>query len=265
MPITTTQVYHFLLVSVNGPLVTVAPTDELGNTFDVQAYDFPARSHADPTPCPIQFTDVPATNPFYLFVRCLACRGIVAGYADGTFRPGASVTRGQLAKILASAAGLTNAIPSTQRTFSDVPNSNAFWLFIERLAETGAISGYACGGVGEPCDPQNRPWFRWGANATRGQIAKITGVTAGWNDPIPTTQQTLPTCRRPMRSGPGSRPWQSGRLSAAMPAAVGGRATPKTGPTSAGATMPRAARCPRSPPTPSSPTARPCSSASFAF
>ena len=134
---------------------------------------------------------MPATGPFYLFVRCLACRGIVAGYADGTFRPGASVTRGQLAKILASAAGLTNAIPSTQRTFSDVPNSNAFWLFIERLAETGAISGYACGGVGEPCDPQNRPWFRWGANATRGQIAKITGVTAGWNDPIPTTQQTF--------------------------------------------------------------------------
>src|SRR5690349_3380532 len=50
-----------------------------------------------PTPCVIQFTDVPSSNPFYPYVRCLACRGIVSGYADGTFRPGAAVTRGQLA------------------------------------------------------------------------------------------------------------------------------------------------------------------------
>ena len=191
-PAAISQVYHFLLVSVNGPLVTVAPTDSLGNTFDVQAYDFtPSTVTPTPTPCAVQFSDVPATHPFYSFVRCLACRGIVAGYADGTFRPGAGVTRGQLAKILASAAGLSTAIPSTQRTFTDVPNSNAFWLFIERLAATGAISGYACGGPGEPCDGQNRPYFRWGAQATRGQIAKITAVTAGWNDSIPTTQQTF--------------------------------------------------------------------------
>ncbi len=34
------QVIHFLLVSVNGSSVTVAPTDELGRTFDVQTYSF---------------------------------------------------------------------------------------------------------------------------------------------------------------------------------------------------------------------------------
>jgi hypothetical protein len=129
------------------------------------------------TPCPIQFTDVPSTNPFYVFIRCLACRGIVSGYSDGTFRWGADVTRGQLSKIIASSAGLSNQIPSTQQTFSDVPNTNAFWLFVERLAATGAISGYACGGPGEPCDPQQRPYFRWGANATRGQMSKIAANT----------------------------------------------------------------------------------------
>jgi hypothetical protein len=143
------------------------------------------------TPCSVGFTDVDQNNPFYGFIRCLACRQIVSGYADGTFRWGADVTRGQLAKIIAGAAGLTNAIPSTQQTFSDVPNSNTFWLFIERLTAGGAIAGYACGGAGEPCDPQNRPYFRWTANATRGQISKITAVTAGWNGPIPTTQQTF--------------------------------------------------------------------------
>jgi hypothetical protein len=143
------------------------------------------------TPCAITFTDVDQNNPFYGFIRCLACRQIVSGYADGTFRWGNAVTRGQLSKIIAGAADLQNAIPSTQQTFSDVPNSNAFWLFIERLAETGAVAGYSCGGPGEPCDPQNRPYFRWGNIATRGQISRITAMAAGWNGPIPTTQQTF--------------------------------------------------------------------------
>jgi hypothetical protein len=33
-------VFHFLLVSVNGNQVTVRPTDENGNQFDVQTYNF---------------------------------------------------------------------------------------------------------------------------------------------------------------------------------------------------------------------------------
>jgi hypothetical protein len=139
----------------------------------------------------IQFTDVDSNNPFYPFIRCLACRRIVAGYSDGTFRPYNPVTRGQLAKILAGAANLQNSIPSTQQTFSDVPNGNAFWLFVERLAATGAISGYSCGGPGEPCDPLGRPYFRWGLDATRGQISKITAEAAHFGEPVPTTRQTF--------------------------------------------------------------------------
>jgi hypothetical protein len=143
------------------------------------------------TACPITFTDVDPSHPFYMFIRCLVCRGIVSGYADGTFRPYADVTRGQLAKILASAAQLSNSIPSTQQTFADVPATNAFWLWIERLVGTGAISGYTCGGAGEPCDPLGRPYFRPFNNATRGQIAKITVITAQIPDPVPTTRQTF--------------------------------------------------------------------------
>ena len=58
-----------------------------------------------PTPCPIQFSDVPEGSTFYVYVRCLACRGIVSGYGDGTFRPNNNVTRGQLSKIVSNAAG----------------------------------------------------------------------------------------------------------------------------------------------------------------
>ena len=53
------------------------------------------------------------------------------------------------------------------------------------MSQRGIISGYNCGGVGEPCiPPANLPYFRPGNNATRGQIAKIVVNTAiqtlGW-------------------------------------------------------------------------------------
>jgi hypothetical protein len=40
VPDSTTRVFHFLLVTVQGTHVTVVPTDELGRTFDVRTYDF---------------------------------------------------------------------------------------------------------------------------------------------------------------------------------------------------------------------------------
>jgi hypothetical protein len=39
-PTAASQVYHFLKVTVSGASVTVAPTDSLGRTFDVQTYKF---------------------------------------------------------------------------------------------------------------------------------------------------------------------------------------------------------------------------------
>jgi hypothetical protein len=134
---------------------------------------------------------VPPTNPFYSFVRCLACRGVLSGYADGTFRPNNSVTRGQTSKIVSNAAGFTNAVPSSQQTFTDVANVSTFWVWIERLATQGYISGYQCGGPGEPCDGQNRPYFRPYNNVTRGQLAKIVAESAGYSEVIPSTQQTF--------------------------------------------------------------------------
>jgi hypothetical protein len=152
----------------------------------------PAVPTATATPCTITFTDVDVNNPFYVFIRCLACRNIVSGYSDGTFRWGNPVTRGQLSKIIAGAAGYTDVIPTSRQSFQDVPNSNPFWYFIEQLFLHGAISGYTCGGAGEPCvPPSNLPYFRWGANATRGQISKIDAIAAGYTDVIPTTQQTF--------------------------------------------------------------------------
>jgi photosystem II stability/assembly factor-like uncharacterized protein len=144
----------------------------------------PAPPSATPTVCTLSFIDVPSDNPFYPAIRCLACRGILSGYQDGTFRPFTNVTRGQTAKIVSNAAGLQESIPADQQTFSDVPSASPFWVWIERLAGRGIISGYTCGGPGEPCDPQSRQYFRAGNDVTRAQLAKIVANTAGYTETL---------------------------------------------------------------------------------
>ena len=49
------------------------------------------------------FSDVKniESHHFYESVMDLASRGIVKGFEDGTFKPSQSVTRGQMAKVLA--------------------------------------------------------------------------------------------------------------------------------------------------------------------
>jgi hypothetical protein len=142
---------------------------------------------ATATACTISFSDVPVGSTFYPFVHCLACLGIINGYPDGTFHPNANVTRGQLSKIVANSAGFHDPVANQQ--FQDVPVGSTFFEYIGRLVNRGYISGYPCGGSGEPCvPPANLPYFRPNNNATRGQISKIVSNAANFNDP-PTGQQ----------------------------------------------------------------------------
>ena len=91
------------------------------------------------------------------------------------FRPGATASRGQLAKIVSNAAGFNE--PVTGQTFEDVLPGSTFYDFVERLASRGVMQGYPCGGVGEPCGPNNLPYFRPSANVSRGQTSKIVANT----------------------------------------------------------------------------------------
>ncbi len=134
-----------------------------------------------PTPCTTgTYSDVPPGSTFHPFITCLSARGIVSGYSDCTFRPNNPVTRGQLAKMVSNAAGFNE--PVSGQSFEDVPPSNTFYEWIERLTTRGYMTGYACGGVGEPCI-NNRPYFRPFANATRGQTSKIVANAAGFTEP----------------------------------------------------------------------------------
>jgi hypothetical protein len=149
---------------------------------------------ATPTACPIQFADVPPGNTFYPHVRCLACRGIDTGYACGGvgepcnsqnhpyFRINSLIKRDDLAHMVAASAGFSED-PGPRR-FEDVPPSNPYYVWVQRMANRGLIGGYPCGGVGEPCIPPNNwAYYRPNANATRGQIAKIVSNGAGFSEP----------------------------------------------------------------------------------
>ena len=106
-----------------------------------------------------------------------ALHGVISGYSSSPpcttgvpcFLPGNPVTRGQTAKFVANAAGYTDPIPSTQQTFTDVPPSNPFWLYIERAVLHGVISGYTSS---PPCTT-GVPCFLPGNAVTRGQTAKF--------------------------------------------------------------------------------------------
>ncbi|HKP54345.1 MAG TPA: S-layer homology domain-containing protein [Chloroflexia bacterium] len=137
------------------------------------------QATATSTACAISFSDVPNDHTFYSFIRCLACRGIISGYSDGTFRPGNEITRSQIAKMVSNAANI-NDDPGEQ-IYEDVDPTSTFYVWINRLSRRGYIGGYPCGTIPEePCNPpDNRPYFRSFANATRGQLAKIVSNAAG--------------------------------------------------------------------------------------
>jgi hypothetical protein len=123
-----------------------------------------------------RFSDVPFDLWAYSYIEYLASRGYVSGYADGSFRPGNHATRGQFSKMAVLGMGwpiTTSGGPH----FRDVLTSDAFYGYIETAYSRGAISGYQCGGAGEPCPGL---YFRPGNNITRAQIAKIIVRAKGW-------------------------------------------------------------------------------------
>jgi hypothetical protein len=114
----------------------------------------------DPDPDPVSFTDI-ATSPHAENILRIAEAGITSGYTDGSFRPNAPVTRGQMATLLTKGLGLTAGDASG---FSDVAG-HTHENGIGALVQAEITSGYADG------------TFRPNLSVTRGQMA--TFLTKG--------------------------------------------------------------------------------------
>jgi uncharacterized protein YkwD len=136
----------------------------------------------NPTTCDIGFVDVSASDYYFEPIRSLFCRGAISGYPDGTFRPGAFTTRGQLAKIIAVVQGWPLVSPPVP-SFNDVPADSAFYAYVETALAHNAISGYVDGS------------FRPNANITRSQLSKVVVLAQGWplvNPPNPSFNDVAP-------------------------------------------------------------------------
>ncbi len=142
---------------------------------------------------PPHFMDVPPGSTFFDYVETGYSHGIIGGYPCGGpfepcvhpanlpyFRPNNPVTRGQISKVVALARSYPLPTPTTA-TFEDVPPGSTFFSYVEAVVAQGIVVGYSCGtNPNEPCvAPGNRPYFRPGANATRGQVSKIVTIAYG--------------------------------------------------------------------------------------
>jgi hypothetical protein len=100
------------------------------------------------TPPSQRFTDVPPSNQFYAFIDEMAVRQITIGCGAGIYCPTAYVPHEQMAAFIIRGLGqFTPPTPPTQR-FSDVPPSNIFYNFIDRMAVMNIWQ--ACNGVPGP-------------------------------------------------------------------------------------------------------------------
>jgi len=106
------------------------------------------------------FTDVDPYSSHYNDILKLYNEGAISGYADQTFRPNQSVTRGQAAKMLATVLNLD--LKNVQDPyFKDVPKSSEYYKYVAALQNAGIMSGYSNG------------TFMPNEVVTRGQLAKI--------------------------------------------------------------------------------------------
>jgi hypothetical protein len=127
---------------------------------------------ATPTPCGVSFADVQPTDYFYTAVLALACRHVISGYLDGTFRPYNYTSRGQFCKIITLAEGWQIECPRVHH-FADVFEVSPFYCYIETAYSHGIISGYDDG------------TFRLYNNVTRAQTCKIVTLAEGWTQVCP--------------------------------------------------------------------------------
>src|SRR3954454_9888007 len=75
------------------PLIFAAPR---GSPQTQEAADRPLAAAG----CTRTFSDVKSSAPYYKAVMDLACGGLISGYADGSFRPAATLTRAQAVKVV---------------------------------------------------------------------------------------------------------------------------------------------------------------------
>lgn len=125
----------------------------------------------------LAFSDVTETHTYFSAISELVGRGVINGYEDGTFKPDATITRAEFAKLLAVAtAPAGTKFEATTTQFPDVAdaNSSSAWAipYIAYAVGTKAINGYEDG------------TFRPTAPVSYGEVIKMIVCTMGYGDVV---------------------------------------------------------------------------------
>ena len=128
-----------------------------------------------------RFPDVAASHPYYSAITDLASRGIISGYADGTFGPSKLVLRKQFAKMIVGAMGLTATESDWQdssRPFTDCGRDNPNSLYPHDYIAVAKAHNLTAG--------KTPTTFAPNANITRAQLVTMV-VRAAQNSGITLT------------------------------------------------------------------------------
>jgi hypothetical protein len=100
------------------------------------------------------FPDVPPSNPFYFFIENILHNGVTGGCGGGSYCPGASMARKQMAVfVLKSKLGRTYQPPACAGVFTDVACPGPFTDWIEDLYARGIVAGCGPGPAYCPDNP----------------------------------------------------------------------------------------------------------------
>lgn len=91
------------------------------------------------------FSDVTSTSTIhYGAIEYLHSKGVISGYADGTFKPEQTINRAEALKMVMLATG-KDGESTEQIDFPDVSESDWFYEYVKKAVETGLVEGYKDG------------------------------------------------------------------------------------------------------------------------
>ena len=90
------------------------------------------------------FTDINQYSDNYNEILKLYSQGVMSGFADNTFRPDVSVTRGEANENAGNCVkiGYKNI---QDPYYKDVPKGNQYYKYVAALQNAGIMSGYSNG------------------------------------------------------------------------------------------------------------------------
>ncbi|MCC5950553.1 MAG: S-layer homology domain-containing protein [Acidimicrobiia bacterium] len=143
-------------------------------------------SPGGPFPAP-PATDVPPDHPFFDAIAWAYSEGMVQGYADGTFRPGASVSRQAMVVVLHRLAAMEGRTYASR--FLDIPAGHRFHGELAWGSATGLARGYD--------DRTFRPTVAVSRQAVAAWIHRFADMTGGvW--PVPAHDHHAHHCHDPI-------------------------------------------------------------------